>query len=129
MNSPWERRAYEARRDIIYVDESGNTGMQAVDHNRRHPFFIIGFCYCRDPSTMNRQMRSLLLRLHRSHIYPAKLNEIKFYPTPALRKLGYSEDEIKTVWSPNYSRIRDAVLNIILNYSDGVCGDSGQDCH
>ena len=94
--------------------------MQAVEHNRRHPFFIIGFCYCRDPSAMNRQLHRLLLRLQRKGAYPAKLQEIKFYPTPALRKLSYSENEIKTMWSPNYTQIRDEVLDIVLNYSDGV---------
>lgn len=120
MNEASSSPEYRLPRNIIYADESGNTGMRAVAHNKKHPFFIVGFCYCRNSRMISRQMHRLLLRLHNNRVYPARLNEIKFYPTPALRKLGYTEDEIKTTWSPNYALVREEILRVILTYSDGV---------
>ena len=39
---------------------------------------------------------------------------------PSLKKLGYSLDEITSRWASHYSSIRDEVLRIMLNHSDGI---------
>ncbi len=110
----------KTRHEIIYVDESGNAGMRKLEHNRKHPFFIMGFCYCKKSKKLNKHLHKLLLELHKDNLYPSKLKEIKFYPTPALLKLGYSTDEIEIDWAPNYSTVRNKTARAILDKSDGI---------
>ena len=111
---------YHQLDQTIYVDESGDAGTKSFRYNKKFPYFIMGFCYCKKPAILKRGMHRVLLQCHKSGIYPTKLNEIKFYPTTELKKLGYTTNEIKTSWEPNYSKIRDMVLRVILDCSDGV---------
>ena len=104
----------------IYVDESGDAGTKSLIHNKKYPYFIMGFCYYKNPVMLNRKMHKILLKHHKNGIYPDKLHEIKFYPTPALRKLGYTKDEIRTLWELHYPKIRDSMIQVILDYSDGI---------
>ena len=120
MESSKPSNTYKRPQETIYVDESGNTGTQAVEHNKKHPFFIIGFCYCKDPTILHRQLRRLLLKIQKKHLYPTGIKEIKFYPTHALEKQGYSYDEIKSCWEPHYPEIRDEMARIILDHFDGI---------
>ena len=109
MNSP-----------TIFIDESGNAGLKAKLHNQNHPFFIVGFCYAKNPKVISRKCRKLLTKFHKKETYHSKLKEFKFYPTPALLRLGCSKDEIQAKWEPHYTTIRAEVANIICKYSDGV---------
>ncbi len=108
------------RHDVIYVDESGNAGMGKLDHNKKHPFFIMGFCYSKKPKKLNKHLHKLLLKLHKNNLYPSKLKEIKFYPTGALKKLGYTDDVIKSDWIPHYPDVRNQIAKVILDKSDGI---------
>ena len=108
------------KHDVIYVDESGNPGMKKIEHNNRHPFFVMGFCYCKKPKKLNKHLVRLLSSLHKGDLYPKKLKEIKFYPTPALLKLGYSISEIESDWEPHYHTVRNQIAKVILAKSDGV---------
>ncbi len=108
------------KHEVIYVDESGNPGMTKIEHNNKHPFFIMGFCYCKKSKKLDKNLHRLLLKLHKDSIYPKKLKELKFYPTPALIKLGYSSQEIESKWGPHYPTVRKHIADTILAKSDGV---------
>lgn len=105
---------------IIYVDESGNPGITSIMHNLDHPFFIIGFCYCKNPSILKRKCMKLLTNLHRKHQYPKSMKELKFFPTLALQHQGCTLDDIQSKWAPHYDMMREKMLEIIVNNSDGV---------
>ena len=108
------------QRGTIYVDESGNPGVKSVEHNKKHPFFIIGFCYCANPRPLNKKLYKLLLEFQKKDIYPSRLKEIKFNPTQSLKKLGYSSEEIKSKWVSHYSTVRHETAKVILNNCDGI---------
>lgn len=107
----------------IFIDESGHTGrpdLRAIDINGEPRFFVMGFCCCKDSDRMEQKLKKLLNAVQNNDHYPKILNELKFYPTIALRKFGINYDEIQTRWEPKYDKIRQAVLKIIVKESDGV---------
>lgn len=108
------------RSNAIFIDESGDPGLKSERHKFEHPFFIVGFCYCSSPRIANRKLRKLLTKLHKKEIYPSKLHELKFHPSPALRKLGYDEQEIKNNWEKKYDYVRREIANVILKHADGI---------
>lgn len=90
--------------EVLYVDESGNPGTTAVQHNMRHPFFIISFCYCKNPSVLKRECMKLLNRLHKKHLYPKKIREVKFYPFATLQKHGIQLTRLQQTGSRTFIR-------------------------
>ena len=108
------------RRGVIYVDESGTPGTKAISHNHRHPYFILGFCYCKNYRRMTKKLHKLLQNLQRDDVYPTELKEIKFNPTSSLAKVGYSPEQIRDKWEPHYATIRAHTAKIIADNADGV---------
>lgn len=102
----------------IFVDESGSPG--AKTHSFEHHLFVFGFCYCKKPRILERNLKTLLVQLHKKELYHPELDEIKFHPTLPLQKLGCTKENIKSCWEPHYDTIRKKVIDIIIKNSDGV---------
>lgn len=69
---------------------------------------------------MQKKLVKLLKSLQDKGVYPNELNEFKFFPELTLKKLHYSDNEIECDWAPHFDSVREKVLKIIINYSDGV---------
>lgn len=106
-------------RETIFVDESGNAGLKK-SHSTKYPFFIMGFTFCNDPQKLKVELGRAIRKLHRRSKYAPKLKELKFYPKPALEKLGYTKDEISRYWEPHFPEIRHTVTSLITQHCDGV---------
>ncbi len=106
--------------DTIFVDESGNAGLKNKSHNSKHPYFIIGFTFCKEPLKLKNALYDLLNNLHKDKKYAQKLKELKFYPYRALQKLGYSQSEIEQEWQPHFNQVRQETVSVIAKYSDGI---------
>ena len=111
---------FRNQRGAIFVDESGNAGTRALDHNKKYPYFVIGFCYCKNPKLLQKEMYRTLRKCQKEKLYHSKLGEFKFYPTPQLQKMGCTKNEIKKHWKPHYDEIREKIINVILSNSDGI---------
>lgn len=104
----------------IFVDESGSPSPKTPNSNSGNLFFTIGFCYCKNPKSMEKKLSRLLKKLQNKDMYSNKLCEFKFFPKHALKKLKYTDEDIKSRWEPHFDVIREKVLEIIINKSDGV---------
>lgn len=107
-------------KETIYVDESGNAVLNKPSHTQRYPFFVIGFAFCCDPTTLKIEMSRLIRKLHRQGKYHPQLKELKFNPYNALEKLGCTKTEIQNVWEPQFDLVRKLTNNLIVKYVDGV---------
>lgn len=117
MNTSYTKISQKANGEIS-VDESGNAGTLAIEHNRKYPYFVIAFCFCKHPRYLQKKMFKILHNLHKSH--SKQLTEIKFYPTPQLIKSGCSPNNIKNHWEPIYDEIRNNTIDAILSTADGI---------
>jgi Protein of unknown function (DUF3800) len=100
----------------LFVDESGETGLSG--NSRR--YFVYGFVYCENPSSLRINLSNYLIRCHKTNRYPHKLRELKFnLPRTTLIKRGYSEENI-LIYNSFLSKIRQDICAIIALYSDGI---------
>ncbi|VVB65027.1 Uncharacterised protein [uncultured archaeon] len=105
--------------EVIFVDESGNPGLLGSSVEL-HPYYAIGFVYCRDPSQLRTGLKRLLKREHERKRYPLDLHELKFYlPNTDLILSGYKPDDLEKfeVFLPS---IRAKAIKIICNAANGV---------
>lgn len=109
-------------KETIFVDESGNAEIRNLQFIANYPFFIFGFTFCHDPLKLKSELNRLLRDLHLQNKYAPKLHELKFYPYNALKKLGYTEIEIKRDWEPHFDFVRKQAVSIVAQHSDGVFG-------
>lgn len=108
-----------AVQEIIFVDESGDTGLTQGSRNSS-PYFSYGFIYSRDPNLLRRRLRRLLKRLHIRNRYPPKLRELKFYiPFDKMIKWGYTPQQIQYYIS-FLPYVRKRAINIIINSSCSI---------
>lgn len=105
---------------VVYVDESGTAVLDKPDHVRRYPFFVIGFVVCQRPELLKKDMKRLLLKLHKRKKYHRKVMELKFSPYSALHKQGCSKKEIQTRWEPHFDLVRREANSRIARAADGV---------
>lgn len=102
----------------IYIDESGELGENTI-HNKNSPYYIMGFCYCKNPEAMGKSLKKILRKCQKKGLYPSNINELKFYPTFELAK-KYSSEQIKDNWEDHYPQIRKKVIESINAHSDGI---------
>ena len=105
--------------ETIYVDESGTQGLSNYEIENR-PFFVMGFVFFRDPRKFKLDIQRFLKRLHRNKKYHPDLKELKFYPKPALARLGCTPNDIQTLWMPHFEYVRKKAITLILRHADGV---------
>jgi hypothetical protein len=116
-----QKRYTKIEGEVIFVDESGNPGLSRLSLEL-HPYYAIGFVYCRDPSQLRVSLKRLLRKEHDRKRYPPDLQELKFYlPNSDLIQLGYTTDQLK-----KYERflpsIRDKAIELICKDASGVFG-------
>ena len=114
------KRSIFMAKETIFVDESGNAEIKNKQYITNYPYFIFGFTFCNDPITLKTELYNLLTKVHRQKKYAPLLNELKFYPYNALKKLGYSEIEIKRDWEPHFDYVRSEAVDIITRRADGI---------
>jgi hypothetical protein len=105
--------------EVIFADESGNPGL-----NKRSitdsPFFVIGFVYCENPTKLRKNLKRLLIKVHRQKKYPPNLNELKFYlPDSDLIRKGCEIDQLEK-YKNNLPGIRNKCIEIICSETTGV---------
>jgi len=106
--------------EIIFVDESGNPGLN-ITSIQRSPYFSFGFVYCRDPSALRKHLKRLLRREVRKNHWPQHVHELKFsLPIQDMRKKwGYTNLQIQHYL--NYlPRVRQKAINFVLNNSCNI---------
>lgn len=105
---------------LVYVDESGTAVLNKPAHIRQYPFFVIGFVVCQRPELLRKNMKRLLLKLHKRKKYHRKIMELKFSPYSALEKQGCLKNEIQAKWEPYFDLVRKEANSRIVNTADGV---------
>jgi hypothetical protein len=105
----------------IFVDESGDPGLQSKPTLAAKPYFVVGFVYSEDHGRLRKHLRRLLKKVHLRDRYPLRLQELKFFlPHSDLLSLGYTITEINTKYDPQMPLIRTAALRVIDKYAKGT---------
>jgi hypothetical protein len=103
----------------IFVDEAGDPGLSSQSKTNQ-PFFVMGFVYCEDPSTLKKRLKRFLKKQHLRGRYPPHLSELKFYlPYSDLIQEGYTVPQLDQ-YNAKMPLIRSRAISLIALHCTGV---------